>query len=195
MTSDVENFVLNYNHASMFDKLKFDWNGKHGDEFEDKNYSFRDNIVLFLVKNFDMVSEQINGELLQDLYIEMAKSSKETWGISIYFGNIAEYMLKKGRTKYVMDYLDSLFRYGMDVYCGSSMINLDEDLKKELYDYCMAEFERTNLKRDDVLYEIVEWRFKENDQYYPRRLPEESLNSGEDKRNYLNRIWNKLWKK
>ena len=162
MRKGIENFVLNYDHDRDFNKINFDWNGKHGNQLIDNNDNFRADVVLYIVDNYDNVSEQIDVGLLKDLYVEMAKSSKETWGVSRYYGNIAEFMLKKGRTKYVMDYLDGTC-YGMDSYCGSAIINIDEELKKELYNYCMTEFKKTNLDKDHLFYKVVKLRFGTED--------------------------------
>lgn len=73
---EIEKFIKEYSNSN-FDKIKFDWNGKHGYELEDPNMDFRMKVCEFLKSDFSIVSDK----LILDLYQELSRSSKETWGI------------------------------------------------------------------------------------------------------------------
>lgn len=78
-STEFKSFAENYS-KSDFDRIKFEWNGKHGDEFADPNYEFRNHLCEAIKDNFSEYSL----DLIKDLYIEQAKCANETW--SVYLG-------------------------------------------------------------------------------------------------------------
>lgn len=96
----IKNFIKEYS-KSDFGKIKFDWNGKHGNELEDPNMAFRMEVCEYLIKDFSIA----NDELILDLFQELSKSSKETWGVYGNYHLFAQEILDRGRTKYLLTYL------------------------------------------------------------------------------------------
>ncbi len=124
--SDFQSFADNYT-TSNFDKIKFDWNGEHGDKFHDNNGEFRFQLCEFLITQLDTVKI----ELIKDLYSELAKYGKETWGIYNKFHLFGQQLLVRGGTKYLMDYMQGA-SLSMDTYLGSGRIEISKQLALEI---------------------------------------------------------------
>ena len=52
---------------SDFERIKFDWNGKHGDDLEDPNMDFRMEVCEFLIKDFSIATDKLILDLYQEL--------------------------------------------------------------------------------------------------------------------------------
>ena len=52
-TEQLHKFIKGYS-KSDFDKIKFDWNGEHGDELKDPNMVYRMQVCEFLINDFSV---------------------------------------------------------------------------------------------------------------------------------------------
>lgn len=98
---ELVDFIRHYNGTDL-DRIRFDWNGQHGDKLRDLNMDFRMAVCEYLAKDLSVASDH----LIRDLYLELSKSSKETWGIYRNYHLFAQELLDRGVTKYLMDYLN-----------------------------------------------------------------------------------------
>jgi hypothetical protein len=128
-TADFKKFADNYS-ADDFEKIRFDWNGKHVSEFHDNNYDFRMKLCEFLADDLDKVKL----ELIVDLFKELAKSSKETWSVYNKFYLFGQQILKRGTQENVMDYLFGAVQ-SFDAGLASAQLDLTIDQKKKISDY------------------------------------------------------------
>jgi hypothetical protein len=126
---EFQNFVDNYSKDD-FEKIRFDWNGKHADEFHDNNYDFRMSLCEFLVDK--LVGVKL--ELISDLFKELGKSSKETWSVYGKFHLFGQQILKRGTPDNVMDYLFGAVQ-SFDTVLSSGQLDLTTDQKKKIGEY------------------------------------------------------------
>lgn len=124
-----QTFADNYTSAD-FDRIKMVWNGKYGNEFDDKNYNFRTQLCEFLIPQLDTVKL----ELIRDLYCETGKSSEMTFGVYLNFHLFAQQLLQRGGTQYLLDYIKGA-SHTMDTGISSGRINLTKERAKELLDF------------------------------------------------------------
>ena len=134
-------------------KIKFDWNGKHGDEFKDPNYDFRMQLCMEIIDDL----RDYPLDLIKDLYSEVFSCAKETWGIAMWAGKLAEALLDKGGTEVFEIYFNGA-RGSMDTYIVSGQIDLSEARLTEIYDYLNGLCSESPEK--EKLYRPMEQRFK-----------------------------------
>ena len=125
----LQEFIDNYS-VSNFDKIKMVWNGKYGEDFGDENYDFRMQVCEYIIPQI----QTIRLELLRDLYCEVGKSSKMTFGIYLKFGKLAQELLERGGTEYFLDYIKGA-SHSMDSGLMSGQITLSKPRAKELLAY------------------------------------------------------------
>src|SRR5690348_5762296 len=101
----VEAFIAEYTPADE-PFIRFDWNGKHAEEFVDRNHEFR-----------AAVREQVYSsiattpiELIRDLFRAETQYAREAWGIVDGVGQLAEELLRRGGEPYVDDFLEGKFK-------------------------------------------------------------------------------------
>jgi len=135
---EIEKFIKEYSSLD-FDKIKFDWNGKHGDDLKDPNMDFRMKVCEFLKNDFSIASDK----LILDLYQELSRSSKETWGVYNSYHLFAQEILNRGKTKYLLEYLKGASQ-SFDTTVASGRIQLTDNDKKKILDYVNMEI-KTNL--------------------------------------------------
>ena len=126
---DIEQFIRSY-AGTDFREIEFYWNGKHGEDFEDLNMDFRMEVCEYLVKDFSIAPDQ----LILDLYQELSRSSKQTWGVYQHYHLFAQEILNRGRTKYLLHYLQGAGR-SFDTRLASARIKLTDEEKQEILDY------------------------------------------------------------
>lgn len=126
---DFQTFADNYS-SKDFDKIKYNWNGKYGQEFHDNNYDFRMKLCQFLIPQI----EKVNIELVRDLYAETTKSSKATFSIYTNIHIYAQELLRRDWKKYLMDYMQG-GTYGMDSYIGIGRIEISKEIAQKILDY------------------------------------------------------------
>jgi len=133
-----QNFADNYTSAD-FDKIKFDWNGEHGDKLHDKNSDFRTQLCEFLIPQLDTVKI----ELIRDLYNEIAKHSNEVWGVYNKFHLLGQQLLVRGGTKYLTDYMQGA-SLSMDTYLGSGRVDISRELAQQILTYLHDKIKTTS---------------------------------------------------
>lgn len=136
---ELQVYIDNYATAD-FDRIKLVWNGKHGQDFVDDNYDFRMQVCEFVVPQI----EKVNLGLIRDLYCETGKTSPMTFGVYNKFHLFADELLKRGGTKYLLDYLHGA-SHSMDTGMSSGRLTISKQLAKELLDY----FDELKAKTND----------------------------------------------
>ena len=126
---EFQTFADNYT-SDDFDRIKMVWNGKYGNEFEDKNYDFRTQLCEFIIPQLDTIKL----ELIRDLYCETGKSSEMTFGVYNSFHLFAQQLLQRGGTEYLLDYIKGA-SHTMDTGISSGRITLTKEKAKELLDF------------------------------------------------------------
>lgn len=149
----IEKFITEYSNSD-FERIKFDWNGKHGDDLEDPNMDFRMELCEFLIKDFSIA----NDKLILDLYQELSKSSKETWGVYRSYHLFAQEILNRGRTKYLLNYLKGASQ-SFDTGLASGRINLTNEEKEEILEYVNNQIENESNEENRKYFEFAQMRF------------------------------------
>ncbi|HYF02358.1 MAG TPA: hypothetical protein VEC36_03200 [Patescibacteria group bacterium] len=155
--AELQSFADNYNPAIDFERIKFDWNGQHGDKFEDKNIDFRMQLCEFLIPQI----ENVKIELIKDLYTELAKCAEETWGVYNKFHLFAEQLLKRGKTRFLHEYMKGA-SLSMDTYLASGRIKISQGFAYEILNYMI---EREKISSDKEELQMLEF-FKERFEWH-----------------------------
>lgn len=150
--SYIEQFIEGYS-KSNFEKIKFDWNGKHGNELEDFNLEFRMNVCEYLCKNFSIASD----ELILDLYQELSASAKEMWSIYNKYHLFAQEVLNRGKTKYLLEYAKGATQ-SFDTILASGNISLEEYERQEMIDFAIEQM-KSNSNENQRYYQFIIDRF------------------------------------
>jgi hypothetical protein len=112
-------FITGYT-ADTRDRIAFAWNQKHGAEFKDSNFQFRQQVI----KGVIAAPEQTSIELLHDLFEAEARWSKEAWCICDGFGKIGALMLKR-RGIDSLDHFLKWFSNSFDSFSECHTMQLD----------------------------------------------------------------------
>ena len=154
---EFQTFADNYTSAD-FDRIKMVWNGKYGNEFEDKNYNFRTQLCEFLIPQLDTVKL----ELIRDLYCETGKSSEMTFGVYNSFHLFAQQLLQRGGSQYLLDYIKGA-AHTMDTAMSSGRISLTKERASELLKYFDDTKARTTDKEElRLLNDLIRKRLEYN---------------------------------
>ena len=137
---ELQTYIHNYTTAD-FDRIKLVWNGKYGQDFVDDNYDFRMQVCEYVVPQID----EVNLDLIRDLYSETGKTSPMTFGVYNSFHLFADELLKRGGTKYLLDYIRGA-SHSMDTGISSGRLTISKQLAKELLDY----FDELKSKTNDI---------------------------------------------
>jgi len=95
--------------------MRFEWNGKHAQEFHDTNFEFREAVK-------DVVLSDIEAaplELICDLFRAETECSREAWGIGHGVDVLAERLIRADPGRFLEDYLWGKFQ-SFDAHCGSA---------------------------------------------------------------------------
>jgi hypothetical protein len=111
---DIAAFIANYTAADE-PRIRFDWNGKHGDDCVDRNMDFRDEVREAVVQ--DIAAAPL--ALIRDLFRAETQFSREAWCIAEDVGVLAESLLRRGGVDYLDDFLEGKFQ-SFDASLGSS---------------------------------------------------------------------------
>jgi len=151
--------IIAFVHAygpSDLGRIRFDWNGKHADELRDPNMGLRCAVCEEAVKDFSKASDQ----LIRDLYIELARASKETWSVYKNFHLFAQELLDRGVTKYLLDYAEGAMM-SFDTMLASGRVKVSDDQRAEIGDFIERELRSTSDDRTKALLEFARGRFAE----------------------------------
>lgn len=136
---ELANFISNYSTAD-FERIELQWNGKYGQDFVDNNYDFRMEVCEYVVPQID----KVNIELIRDLYGETAKISPLTFCIYNKFHLFADELLKRGGTKYLLDYIRGA-SHSMDTNISSGILTISNEQAK-IY---LAHFDQLKAATED----------------------------------------------
>ncbi|WP_367390617.1 hypothetical protein [Lewinella sp. LCG006] len=150
---EIQKFIKEYSDLD-FNKIKFDWNGKHGDDLKDPNMDFRMKVCEYVIKDFSIVPDS----LILDLYQELSKSSKETWGVYRSYHLFAQEILNRGKTKYLLNYLQGASQ-SFDTSLASGRIELTNDEKKEILDFVEKQMADITNTENRKYFEFAQQRF------------------------------------
>lgn len=158
-TKEIQTFAKNYSDKD-FDQIKFDWNGKHGDEFEDKNFDFRMQLCETIKYDLSDSSEK----LILDLYLELSKCAKESFGVYNSYHLFANELLERTGTKYFDEYIEGASK-SMDTGLSSGRLNLSKERITEILNYIKSKVENSKniseIKGYDYMLKRFEWLEKE----------------------------------
>ena len=118
-------FIMSYTSANE-SRIRFDWNGKHADEFADRNMEFREAVREAVLADLPAVPL----ELIRDLFRAETQCSRESWCIVDGVGVLAERLLRCGGTDYLDDFLEGKFQ-SFDASLGSAF-TVDLPLAEEM---------------------------------------------------------------
>ncbi|MFV0482323.1 MAG: hypothetical protein ACK5LP_10135 [Campylobacteraceae bacterium] len=125
---DFQKFIDNYKQDDL-NKIKFSWNGEYADKFEDKNVDFRYKLSEYIIPNI----ENVNLALLVDLYVEHSRYAEKAWCVYNKYQVFANEILTRGKTKYLLEYLDAS-RMCFDTFLASQ-VAIDENIKIQFSQY------------------------------------------------------------
>src|SRR5437870_584093 len=111
--SDVEAFVAEYAELQA-DRIRFAWNGQHGDQFADQNYEFRKKVLAVALKAPDAVPLL----LIRDLFEAETSFAKEAWCVDLRVGELARILLTRGGPVFAEDFFRGKYR-GQDAYLAA----------------------------------------------------------------------------
>lgn len=151
--AEIAAFVHAYQPSDL-GRIRFDWNGKHADQLRDPNMEFRYAVCEQVSKDFTQASD----ELIRDLYLELARSSKETWSVYKNFHLFAQELLDRGLTKYLLDYAEGATK-SFDTILASGRVKVTDEQRAEIGDFIERELRSSSDDRTKALLEFVRGRF------------------------------------
>jgi hypothetical protein len=114
LTVDAGVFIAGYTTADE-GRICFEWNGKHAEEFVDRNMEFRAAIRDAVLA--DLSAAPLT--LIRDLFRAETQFSREAWCIVDGIGALAETLLRRGGPANLDDYLEGKFQ-SFDASLGSA---------------------------------------------------------------------------
>lgn len=157
---EIQTFAKNYSDKD-FDRIKFDWNGKHGDEFEDKNYDFRILLCETIKDDLSYSTEK----LILDLYVELSKCAKETFGVYNSYHLFANELLERTGTKYFNEYIEGASK-SMDTGLSSGRLNLSKERVTEILNHIKSKTANSESESEirgyDYMLKRFEWLSKKD---------------------------------
>lgn len=152
--TEIEDFIENY-LKSDFESIRFNWNGKHGDEFHDPNRDFRIKVCEYLVDDLTIAPD----ELIVDLYTELSKSSRESWEVYGKYHLFAQELIKRGPIKNLEIYIQGA-RQSFDTAIASGRISVSDETKQQILNYLKTESAKGSLSLSESDIEFANHRFK-----------------------------------
>lgn len=149
-----QSFADNYT-AADFDKIRYDWNGKSGQEFHDSNYAFRIELSQYLIPQIETVKE----ELVQALYVEQLKPCPATFGCYLNIHIYAQELFTRDWRKYLWDYMKAA-EYGMDAFLSTGRINIGKELAQQISAYITDLLATSTDIREKNILEAYDRRFQ-----------------------------------
>jgi hypothetical protein len=128
ISQETADFIARYGDSSSRERIRFDWNKKHGNEFSDTNSSFRRQVAEAVLA----ASGQAPLNLICDLFEAEALCSKEAWCISLSFAPLGGLLLTRGGIA-VLDLFAANCCASFDSYTASHTMNLDPVTVAALY--------------------------------------------------------------
>jgi hypothetical protein len=101
----IRSFIRGYKPADER-RIRFQWNGKHADEFVDENLAFREAVKERVLDDLDSAPLQ----LVCDLYRAETQFSREAWCIDGDVARLAEHLLRRGGDRFIEDYIEGKYQ-------------------------------------------------------------------------------------
>ena len=188
--NEIQTFTQNYSDKD-FDRIKFDWNGKHGDDFEDKNYDFRMQLCETIKDDFSYSSEK----LILDLYIELSKCAKETFGVYNSYHLFANELLERTGIKYFEEYIEGASK-SMDTGLSSGRLDLSKERVSEILNHIKSKMENSENESEirgyDYMLKRFEWLSEKNKKLVPTTYKNNGGKPAKTKDSNNNNFWSKL---
>jgi hypothetical protein len=181
--NEIQTFAKNYTDKD-FDRIKFDWNGKHADHFEDKNIDFRMQLCETIKNDFSYSSDK----LILDLYLELSKCAKETWSVYNSFHLFADELLERGGIKYFDEYLEGASK-SMDTNLSSGRLDLSKERVSEILSHIKSTIANSNKESDIRGYDYMLKRFEWLSEKETEKNNKTEIKTG------ANNVYNSLWER
>lgn len=150
---DIAAFVVGYGPADE-DRVRFAWNGKHAEAFEDRNQVFRRAVC----DHFRLHPTKTPLPLIAALYTAETEFAREAWSVNRVVSALAQEMLERGGTEYLDVYIAGAGR-GFDALLESARISLSPARCRELTALCEQRRELHRGTQREALYEHMRERF------------------------------------
>jgi len=148
MNEDItDRFIAEYSGDDT--RIKFAWNGKHEDDFEDANEQFRNDVVERVLSQ----TSSVKLALIVDLYRALAAWSSEAWCIDSRVEDLARLMIELGGQDVARDFI-----VGAMASFDAQYATLFSGARKEIIDRCL-EHSQAKLDAADSEDERAIWLF------------------------------------
>ena len=151
---EIQTFIKNYSDKD-YDRIKFDWNGNHGDDFVDKNYDFRMQVCEIMKNDFSNSSDK----LILDLYLELSKCAKETFGVYNSYHLFANELLERTGIKHFEEYIEGASK-SMDTGLSSGRLNLSKERNYEILNHIKSKIANSENESEIRGYDYMLKRFE-----------------------------------
>ena len=135
----IDEFVRNYAPGDA-ERLRFAWNGKHADEFEDENQAMRLEVTAYVLENPGLASV----ELIGDLFVTHSAWAREAWGSPRGFTELGSLLLTRGGHRALLQF-GQAFTASFDTFGACHAMKLDPVLLRALEDQCNEELGNPHL--------------------------------------------------
>lgn len=144
-------FISRY-AADQQPQIKFAWNGKHAEEFEDTNQEFRWQVVAQCIAQPELAP--LN--LLEHLFLADAEWAAEAWGSPHHFAELGTLLLVRGQEA-AIDCFSRGYVRSFDTYGACHQIQLSQPLLSTLSVAASEQFARaTEENQKNRLEAVVE---------------------------------------
>lgn len=133
---NIRKFINTYSGTEK-ERLSVNSNGKEGDDWQDVNAPFREQVCIQIIEKGITASSL----LLKDLFRAEAEYSREVWGASPYLSALGKQLLQQTQAQYIEDYLIGKHE-SFDTDCAVSL----GDVEAELLTLILAEMSSSNIE-------------------------------------------------
>ena len=149
----IDSFVANYDDTCA-ERIRFAWNGKHADSFEDANYEFRKSVIERVLVDLDAAPLP----LVRDLFTAETELSREAWCIDERVAQLAENLLVRGGTEMLFNFLRGKSQsFDASMCCGT--VKLPPELSRALLAFVESQLAASPSDADRALLELGQRQF------------------------------------
>jgi len=127
---DIRAFVAAYKSEDD-ERIRFAWNGEHGDAFEDPNAALRGEVLDYVLQQ----SGDAPLGLLRCLFEAETRCAKETWGVDERIHVLGEALLQKGGADVALEFMRGKM-LSFDTHCGLGRARVELALARTLCERC-----------------------------------------------------------
>ena len=151
--NDIGQFVDTYTNDDA--AICFRWNGKHGDEFDDANETFRNAVIEWVINQ----SEEAPLTLIIDLYRALTEYSAEAWCIDERVEDLAKLMIKTGGAQVAREFIVGAMQ-SFDAQCATVFAGSPKDKVEECLKLTQSKLETENEEDERAIWEFGLENFK-----------------------------------